>query len=93
MLLARNNVGVCTKDFGSLLICISFTKDLKWFILSIEHNLHTDTVSIYPSVHLNVLSVATWVTAGVPGHGECMCSGWCSPLPFMVPNKVTPVQL
>jgi len=36
-------------------------------------------VIIYPSVPLNVFTVVRWVRAGMPGHGECMYSGLCSP--------------
>lgn len=49
MLLVRNNIGGCTKYFESKLICFSFTKYLKWLILSLEHHLHTDTCSYLPS--------------------------------------------
>lgn len=79
MLLVRNSIGGCTKYFGSILVCFSFTKYFKWLIVSLNTICMLMDVVIYPSIYLNLLSVVRWVR--MPGHGECMFSGWCSPFP------------
>lgn len=48
MLLVRNSIGSCTKYFGSICVCFSFTKYLKWLIVSLEHHLYADGCSYLP---------------------------------------------